>query len=81
VGEKTGGSPDGPTAGLLFTVKLPNSDVRARLPFFRIYNNVDMREAGVGISPDIYVPITIADFVAEQDATLNRALAIINQQK
>ncbi|RZV37956.1 MAG: hypothetical protein EX272_04055 [Chromatiales bacterium] len=80
VGEKTGGSAEGPTAGLLFTLTLPESGVRARLPFFRIYNNTTAIEPGLGVTPDIEAPLTVAAFRAGRDPALEAALNLIGEQ-
>ena len=53
IGDQTGGSAEGPTAELLFTLTLPESGVRTRVPFIRSYNNVDEFEPGLGLSPDL----------------------------
>ena len=80
VGEMTGGSAQGVTAGLQFTLTLPESGVRMRLPFFRLYNNVSEFEEGLGISPDIAAPMTVEAFRARRDPALEMALAVARQQ-
>lgn len=77
VGEKTGGSAEGPTAGVIFFLTLPNSGVRTRIPFLRYYNNVDSFENGMGLTPDIFAPLTVEAFKADQDPALEAALALI----
>ncbi|NNE40991.1 MAG: hypothetical protein HKN14_08740, partial [Marinicaulis sp.] len=62
IGEPTGGSAEGPTAGLLFTLTLPESGVRTRLPFFQYINNVPEYTPGLGITPDIVAPISVEAF-------------------
>lgn len=49
----SGGSAEGPTAGILFLSTLPESKIRTRLPAFIQYNNVTSFEKGMGISRDI----------------------------
>ncbi len=73
IGEKTGGSAEGPTAGLQFTLTLPNSGVKMRLPFFHVLNNISKFEHGLGLSPDIRAPMTVADFRAGLDPALEKA--------
>ena len=80
MGEKTGGSAEGPTAGLLFTLTLPESGVRTRLPFFRIYNNVPSIDSGLGVSPDIEAPLTVAAFRAGRDPAMEVARKLIEDQ-
>jgi len=80
VGEKTGGSAEGPNAGLLFTLTLPESRVRTRLPFFRVFNNVPGFESGLGVSPDIEAPLTVAAFRAGRDPAMEAARKLIEDQ-
>ncbi|WP_298466085.1 S41 family peptidase [uncultured Erythrobacter sp.] len=76
VGEKTGGSSEGPTAGLQFTLTLPASGVRMRLPFFHVKNNVASFERGYGVTPDVSAPMTVDAFRAQRDPALEMAEAI-----
>jgi len=76
IGEKTGGSAEGPTAGVLFFLNLPESDVTVRIPMFRQWNNVAEFEEGLGVSPDIAAPMTVEAFIAGNDPALDQALAI-----
>lgn len=78
VGEKTGGSAEGPTAGLLFTLTLPESKITTRIPFFAQKNNVREFEHGLGLSPDIYAPMTAKAFVENKDPAFEAAVALIN---
>ncbi|MEP3422198.1 MAG: S41 family peptidase [Erythrobacter sp.] len=76
IGEPTGGSAEGPTAGIQFTLTLPQSGVRTRIPVFRFRNNVQSFEIGMGLSPDIAASMTVADFRARRDPALDMALAL-----
>ncbi|MEO0974976.1 MAG: S41 family peptidase, partial [Pseudomonadota bacterium] len=76
IGEATGGSYQGPTAGLLFTLTLPNSGIRSRLPFFRYYNNVSSAGDGRGLAPEVLVPRTFDAERQRRDAALAAALAL-----
>ena len=77
IGEATGGSVEGPTAGILFFLKLPNSQITTRIPLFRYHNDINQFEPGRGLEPDIYVTDSIEDFLQDRDAILDRALASI----
>jgi C-terminal processing protease CtpA/Prc len=77
VGEKTGGSAEGVTAGVLFTLTLPESGVRARVPFFRYRNNVPSFEPGLGVSPDILAPLTVDALLDGRDPAFDAALDLI----
>ncbi len=79
VGEKTGGSKEGPTAGLQFTLTLPHSGVRMRLPFFHVKNNVKSFERGLGITPQITAPMTVEAYRAGRDPAMEAALDLIGQ--
>ena len=75
IGEKTGGSSEGVTAGLLFTLTLPESKISSRLPFFGHRNNVKSFEKGMGLSPDMYAPMTVEAFLKNRDPSLEAAIA------
>lgn len=77
IGGRTGGSAEGPTAGLLFTLTLPESGVRTRIPFLRSYNNVDSFEPGLGLTPDIKAPMTVEAFLEGRDPAYDAALTYI----
>lgn len=80
VGEPTGGSAEGVTAGVLFTLTLPESGVRTRIPFFRYRNNVPSFEPGLGVNPDIHAPLTVDAFLEGRDPALEAALDLINER-
>lgn len=75
VGERSGGSADGPTAGVIFNVKLPHSGISVRVPL--VFNQMDVAlfDARGGVTPDVRVRETVADFRANRDRTLEQALA------
>jgi len=74
VGEPTAGSAEGPTAGLLFFLTLPASRIRVNVPAFSQRTSATRITPGLGVAPDVLVPETLADLLAERDATLARAL-------
>ncbi len=75
IGEPTGGSVEGPTAGTLFFVKLPTSGIIVRVPFYRQYLDVPSFEPRLGVMPDIPVTVTLEDRLADRDPVLDAALA------
>ena len=77
IGETTGGSPDGPTAGLLFTLTLPESGIKTRLPFIRYTTNIPRVKSGYGLAPDVKAPLTVEAFLARRDPAMDTALAVI----
>ncbi|WP_209349473.1 S41 family peptidase [Pontixanthobacter sp. CEM42] len=78
IGERTGGSAEGPTAGILLTLTLPESGIRTRIPLFRYKNNVNTFEPGMGLSPDIAASMTVEDFRSGNDPALMAAKALSN---
>ncbi len=79
IGEPTGGSAEGPTAGILLTLTLPESGIRTRIPVFRYKNNVSSFEPGLGVSPDITASMTVEDFRGGNDPALTAAKALASE--
>lgn len=75
VGGRSGGSGDGPTAGQIYNVKLPNSGIQVRVP--NAFNAMQVRrfERDGGVLPDVLVEQTVEDFRAGRDTVLQAALA------
>jgi len=78
VGEPTGGAPDGPTAGIIFFLPLPESGFRLRIPAIRSVTGIAC-EPGQGLIPDVLVRPTIDDLLAGRDPVLDAAKAIAAQ--
>lgn len=78
LGEPSGGSADGPTAGTIFNVKLPHSGISVRVPLVFNQMAVERFDLDGGIAPDIPISLTVADFRAGQDRALEQALAALN---
>lgn len=76
VGEKTGGSAEGPSAGLIFTLNLPASKITTRIPFFLQKNNVTSFDKGMGLTPDVEVNPSAQDFSKQTDTILEQALLL-----
>lgn len=76
IGERTGGNAEGATAGILFTLTLPESGIRMRVPAMQSFMNISSFERGFGISPDIEAPMTVEAFLADQDPALEKALEL-----
>lgn len=79
IGEKAGGSAEGSTAGVLFTLTLPESGIKTRVPVMRFFTNVKNPERGLSVSPDIYVPQTVKAVRARQDPALESAKMLVKQ--
>lgn len=75
MGAPSGGSADGPTAGTIFNVKLPNSGIAVRVPVVFNQMAVSHFDRDGGITPDIPIAVTVADYRAGRDRVLERAVA------
>ena len=76
VGMPTGGSAEGPTGGQIFFVKLPASGITVRVPTKRSLTNISNFQPGLGVTPDVEVKPTLADFLAGRDPALGVALGL-----
>lgn len=75
VGGRSGGSGDGPTAGQIYNVKLPNSAIAVRVPNAFNAMQVSRFERNGGVTPDVLVEQTVDDYRAGRDTVLEAALA------
>lgn len=73
VGEPTGGSVEGPTAGIIAFCRLPGSGITVRVPLIRSYSGVLPPGPGLGIQPDVVVWRTVEAFRAGRDVALDAA--------
>ncbi|HEX5634357.1 MAG TPA: S41 family peptidase, partial [Gemmatimonadales bacterium] len=74
VGDSTGGSAEGPTAGTLLTLTLPASRIRVRIPLVRSYTDIRRFTPGYGVAPDVFVRPSVDDWIAGRDPVLAAAL-------
>jgi len=79
IGEATGGSSEGPTAGQIFFLQLPNSGIRVRIPWQLQSLNVASFEPGLGVTPDIHVDVTASDRLKDRDPVLVEAIKMARQ--
>lgn len=75
VGGRSGGRGDGPTAGRIFNLNLPNSGFAVRIPNAFNAMPVARFESRGGVTPDVLIEPTVSDVRAGRDAVLARALA------
>ncbi len=73
IGEATGGSAEGPTAGRLFFLKLPTSGIVVRVPNYWNLMSIGAFTTGKGVAPDEEVIPTLEDFLAGKDRALDVA--------
>ncbi|HEY6143278.1 MAG TPA: S41 family peptidase [Flavobacterium sp.] len=71
VGEETGGAYNGTVAGLMPTIKLPNSEVKVKIGLKAIAPFHKTNIEGRGIFPDKEITPTIEDYINEKDPELN----------
>ncbi len=76
VGERTGGSAEGATAGIIFTLTLPESGIKMRVPAMQSFMNIKSFAPGLGIFPDIEAPMTAEAFLEGRDPALEKALEL-----
>ena len=76
VGQPGGGNAAGVTAGVLYTLTLPASGIRIRIPAWRQLVDRDGLIDGRGVTPDIVVVPTVAAWRAGDDKALATALAL-----
>lgn len=76
VGEDTSGSAEGPTAGNIFNLVLPESHIRVRVPQFRSFTNIRAFTPRRGVAADVLVVPTLADFEAGRDRAVEVARAL-----
>lgn len=74
VGGRSGGSGDGPTAGQIFNIMLPNSGIAIRVPNAFNAMQVTAFERSGGITPDVLAEQRVADYRAGIDTVLQAAL-------
>lgn len=74
VGEPTGGSAEGCTAGVIAFLTLPNSGIVARLPLVWSRTSAARFVPGMGVTPDVVVEPTVKDVRAGRDPVLGAAV-------
>lgn len=72
VGERTGGSVEGPTAGLMVFCRLPASGITVRVPLIRSYTGLPF-EPGMGLVPDVEIQRSVEALRAGRDEALEAA--------
>lgn len=76
VGEDTGGSAEGPTAGTIFLLTLPNSGLKVRIPGKWNRSTVPPVTPRRGVAVNVQVTPTYADLLRERDAVLEVAQSL-----
>ncbi len=83
IGEETGGGYAGCNAGILPEITLPNSGIRVRIPLIRYDMGFEMpkEDASRGVRPDVIVQPKLNDLNNKTDATMTRALKLIDDAR
>lgn len=76
VGERTGGSQEGPTAGVIWFLNLPNSGIVVRVPWLYQRSAMQDPEFGQGFNPDVLAPETYDSWMEGRDPAMDAALSL-----
>ncbi len=76
VGEDTAGSAEGPTAGQIFLLTLPESGIKLRVPNAWNRTNIKQFTLRRGVAADVLVVPTLADFEAGRDRAVEVARSL-----
>jgi len=77
VGEPTGGSAEGPTAGVILFLPLPSTGIKVRIPAIRTVTGFTSARASGGLDPDVLVSPSLSDLLTGPDAALARAIEVV----
>lgn len=79
IGEETGGNPYQNTAGLAFTLVLPNSKLNVIIPTTLFKINIDQENDGHGMMPDHEIHPSIEDILNDRDVEKEYVLDLIRK--
>ncbi|MGJ7031040.1 S41 family peptidase [Niabella hirudinis] len=79
LGEPTGGGAYGNSALLIPDVTLPATQIRFRLPLFRLVTDKSISKDGQGVQPEILVQPTVEDIRQGRDYKMEKAKALIRR--
>jgi Peptidase family S41 len=79
VGEETGGGWHGNSGILIPDITLPNTKLRVRLPLFKLVQYNHVPKDGRGVSPDIFIPPTVAGVRQNIDRKMEIVKGLIRQ--
>ncbi|MGZ4038139.1 MAG: S41 family peptidase [Bacteroidia bacterium] len=78
IGTETSGAQEGCNAGVTTYYKLPNTQIKIRVPAFRLIHDVYPANSGRGILPDYEVPYKIEDLLRRKDLEMIKVKAILH---
>ena len=77
IGEDSAGSAEGPTAGSIFLMKLPESGIKVRIPEAWNRTAINSFTPGKGVAVDQIIVPTLADFEAGRDRAMSVAQGLL----
>ncbi len=80
VGEETGGGWYGNSGIMIPSITLPNTQLKVRLPFFRLVQYQHVAIKGTGVVPDVYVAPNRRDILDGVDSKLKMVRQIIEEK-
>jgi len=81
IGEETSGAIEGCNAGITPYYKMPNTNIRIRIPAFRVVHDVSPQITGRGIVPDYKIVYEVEDVLTRKDLELNMVKKLIGISK
>ena len=81
VGEETGGGWYGNSGILIPNITLPHTQLRVRLPFFRLVQYDHIATKGTGVIPDVYVGPDWRDVLSGTDTKIEAVKKLIKEKK
>jgi C-terminal processing protease CtpA/Prc len=77
IGEETSGAAEGCNAGITPYYKLPNTNIKIRVPAFRIEHDLNKHLTGRGIIPNYTIEYTINDFLKRTDLEMKKVKELL----
>ncbi len=81
IGEETGGGEEGSNAVLFYTLNLPNTHLRVKLPYYFLDHKVNVNEPGRGIIPDHTIKYALKYRISNQDLDMEKTISLLKQKK
>jgi C-terminal processing protease CtpA/Prc len=81
VGEETGGGAYGNSGLLIPDLELPNTKLKVRLPFFKVVQFHHGVKDGLGIAPDIFIPLTVEGIKNGEDRKMQMVKALLEKKE
>jgi len=79
IGEETSGAIEGCNAGITPYYTMPNTQIKIRMPVFRIVHDVSPKITGHGIIPDYTTEYTMKDILNKRDLDMHKVRELINK--